>query len=103
MQEIKDKSEYHLLTNLGTGKVLINFTATWCGPCQKIKPEIIEMSKAYPGVGFYTVDVDKLPDVSESQRINSVPTFQIWSNGIKIFEIKGARIPMIAEALARLN
>jgi thiol-disulfide isomerase/thioredoxin len=39
--------------------VCVDFTATWCGPCQRIGPEFVKMADAYPDCVFIKVDVDE--------------------------------------------
>lgn len=99
MNPITEESIYKHLTILSTGSVLINFTASWCGPCRQIKPSLVQLMSKYPKIRFYTLDIDELPNVADSQNINSVPTFQIWKNGVKIDEITGASLPKLISAL----
>jgi len=49
------------------------FTASWCGPCQRMKPVIKEVEKT--GLKFTTVDIDKFPDVAKKFSVTSIPCF----------------------------
>jgi thiol-disulfide isomerase/thioredoxin len=42
-------------------QIVVDFTATWCGPCRIMSPIFIELSKKYPGLIFLKVDVDEVP------------------------------------------
>ena len=55
---------------------LVDFFATWCGPCKMMAPIVEEMAKAYAGkVDFYKVDIDKEQELAQTFGIQSIPTF----------------------------
>lgn len=59
---------------LGTKPAIVDFTATWCGPCRSIAPILEELAKEYEGqVNVYKVDVDKCRDVAQAFGISSIP------------------------------
>ena len=47
-----------VLEFLVAAQIIVDFTATWCGPCRVIAPYFVELSNAYPGLIFLSVDVD---------------------------------------------
>jgi len=57
-------------------KVVIDFNATWCGPCKAIAPLFVQLSQRYPGVTFLSVDVDKCKGTASALKVSSIPTFQ---------------------------
>ncbi|WPO69172.1 MULTISPECIES: thioredoxin family protein [unclassified Streptomyces] len=77
---------------------LIDFWATWNGPCRSISPMFEALSQRHPGVKCYKVDVDELPDVSQEVGIRSLPTFIGFKNGQKVGSFDGAN-PGALEAL----
>ena len=76
----------------GENPVIIDFTATWCGPCQFIGPVFADLAEKYAdsNVKFIKVDVDVNGEASQKAGISCMPTFQVWSKGEKVEEFSGA-------------
>ena len=70
--------------------IVVDFTATWCGPCKMIKPTFAELSEKIPSVTFLMVDVDELESVAADAGISAMPTFRIYKGGEKVDEMCGA-------------
>ncbi len=61
---------------------VIEFGATWCGPCRMMAPIIDELATAYAGKAFVgKADVEECPDATELYAIRSVPTILFFKNG----------------------
>ncbi len=62
--------------------VLVDFWASWCGPCKMISPVISEIAEEYEGkVKVGKVNVDEQPDLSAQFNIVSIPTLLVFKNG----------------------
>ena len=70
--------------------MIVDFTATWCGPCQQIKPLYHQLAIDYPNIIFTAVDVDDNEDTASAAGVSAMPTFQFYKNGIKVGELMGA-------------
>ena len=54
------------------------FNATWCGPCQQMKPHIEKLQKE--GYDIQEIDVDEFPSLAEEAEVRGVPTLMIYDN-----------------------
>lgn len=62
------------LEYLGKKPAIVDFTATWCGPCKRLAPILEELAKEYKGkIVVYKVDVDKCEDLAKAFNISSIP------------------------------
>ena len=62
------------------GKVLVDFFAEWCGPCQMLAPVLEQLDKE-GGVKIIKIDTDSLPDLARQFRIMSIPTLLLFKDG----------------------
>lgn len=63
------------------GKVIVDFFATWCGPCKMLGPVLEKVAESYKDVKFVKIDVDECPNISKEFGIMSVPTLLKFENG----------------------
>jgi thioredoxin len=89
--ELADDSEFmDHLNDAGQKLVVVDFTATWCGPCTMIAPFFKQLSTKYPNALFLKVDVDKCPGTAAANEVNSMPTFILFRNRTVLDRIRGA-------------
>lgn len=63
------------------GDVLVDFFATWCGPCKMLSPVLEEIAEKFPRIKIVKVDIDKFDDLTRKHGIMSVPTMEVYRNG----------------------
>lgn len=63
------------------GKVLVDFYATWCGPCMRLAPFVAELADEHPEITVVKVDVDRLQEAAARFQITSIPTLILFENG----------------------
>ncbi|HHW69034.1 MAG TPA: thioredoxin [Tenericutes bacterium] len=62
-------------------KVLVDFFATWCGPCRMLAPVLDEIAEERSGVSIVKVDIDKCEEIARQFGVMSVPTLILFKNG----------------------
>ena len=62
--------------------ILVDFWATWCGPCRMVAPIVEEIADEYDGrIKVGKVNVDEEPELSMQFRVASIPTLMVFKNG----------------------
>ncbi|PRQ41286.1 putative monodehydroascorbate reductase (NADH) [Rosa chinensis] len=88
----KDQWKTHFTASKQTNKlIVIDFTATWCGPCRSMEPALKEYADKYTDVEFVKLDVDELPDVAMEFGVQAMPSFLFIKKGEVIDRVVGAR------------
>ncbi len=69
---------------------VVDFSATWCGPCKMMAPVLEEISAGYEGkVAFFNMDVDENQEIAASYGINSIPNLILFKKGEKVSDSVG--------------
>lgn len=71
--------------------VLVDFWATWCGPCRMIAPIVEQIAEENADIKVCKVDVDDQPELTSSFGIQSIPTLIVFKNGEIANKAVGAR------------
>ena len=70
--------------------VLVDFWATWCGPCKMIAPIVKEIADEYDGkILVGKVNVDEEPDLTMQYNVSSIPTLMVFKNGQPVNKAAG--------------
>lgn len=96
------KDSYHNEVMETEKVVVIDFWATWCGPCKMMAPVVEEVAKDYPDVKVCKVNVDEEPELSNAFKIVSIPTIVVIKNGEVIDSVVGYRPKEDIEKIIKL-
>lgn len=69
--------------------VLMDFFATWCGPCKMLHPVLESVSEKAEGVTVAQCDIDKFPEIASAFKVQSVPTLFFFKNGTPVAATAG--------------
>ena len=99
-KEVKTKEEFDAA--VATGKVLVDFWATWCGPCMMMGETIArEIEPAHPEISIVKVNVDEAPEIAASFGIMSIPALFCYKDGQRVKDFIG--VTPIGDLLAALQ
>ena len=98
---VTDEAAYDAAIN-GKAPVLVDFTASWCGPCKQLAPILDELSTELEGrLSIVKVDVDDAKDIAGRYSIQGVPTMMLFEQGELLARMVGAKPK--AELLATIE
>ena len=93
MKQPSTKAEFDavLAEAAAAGKaVVVDFTATWCGPCQRIAPLFAQLASEFPQAEFIKVDVDENQETAQACQVSAMPTFMVFRDKKEVGMIRGA-------------
>ncbi len=76
-----DNFESEVLQAKGT--VLLDFWASWCGPCRMLTPIVDEVAEAHPELKVGKVNVDEQPELAQKFDVMSIPTLVVFKDGVQ--------------------
>jgi thioredoxin 1 len=88
--EVKDINHLKTYTEDKRKTVVIDFYASWCGPCKNMKPIFKELSQDMPSYTFIQVDIDEHKNIARAYDIKQLPTFVVIDKGVKKGNFSGS-------------
>ncbi|KAI1280541.1 Thioredoxin-2 [Halotydeus destructor] len=104
VHEIENKSDFDTkLTEAGDKLVVVDFFATWCGPCKVIAPKLQALSDGtYKGVVvFLKVDVDENEELAQEHKVSAMPTFLFFKKKARVADFAGANETKLIELIEK--
>jgi len=86
LQEIKDDSLQELVAS--QSKVIVQYSAGWCGNCRIMKPKFKKMAAENEGISFVLIDAEKNPNARQLADVSNLPTFAAFDNGALINQVQ---------------
>ncbi|XP_043649649.1 thioredoxin-2 [Drosophila teissieri] len=92
-----------LIDDAGTSQyVLVEFFATWCGPCAMIGPRLEQLASDYFGrMLVLKIDVDLNEDLAVQYEVNSMPTFLIIKNRVTLIQFVGSNVDRVVNTVEK--
>ncbi|KAJ1552188.1 Cytoplasmic thioredoxin isoenzyme 2 [Cladochytrium tenue] len=82
--------------------VVVDYFATWCGPCKMVAPKFSQLADKYPDAVFLKLDVDEFPEIAEQAGVTAMPTFQLFKEGTRVGdEIRGVNVAAIEKEVQK--
>lgn len=83
---------------------MIDFYATWCGPCRAVAPKVGELSEKYQNVRFISIDVDKVRQVAQEYSVTAMPTFVFVKDGKEVGQrVRGADLRALEAGIQSIS
>ena len=86
LQEIKDDSLKELVAN--QPKVIVQYSAGWCGNCRIMKPKFKKMATENEDISFVLIDAEKNPNSRQLADVSNLPTFAAFENGALLNQVQ---------------
>ena len=88
---VKEINSDNFNEEISKGKSMVDFWASWCGPCRMLAPIFEELSKEVKNVNFFKLNVDENSDVAQQYEVQGIPTLILFQNGKEIKRIVGVK------------
>jgi len=90
MAQVISSQEFNNLVEHVEGIAVVDFFATWCGPCKMLAPVFQEVGNELEGKAkFYKIDIDESLDIARQFNVSTVPTIIIFRNGEPVERLVG--------------
>lgn len=85
----EDNLQQYLTDN---GKVMVQFSASWCGNCRIMKPKFKKLASENEEVTFLIVDAEKFPDSRKFANVDNLPTFAAFEQGALVDQVQTNKV-----------
>ena len=101
--ELTTREEFtKALLNAGSRLVVVDFYASWCGPCKTMIPTWEQYQSEFPDARFFKANVDENEN-AEYYNVTAVPTFILFKNGVKLERMTGANMDALKELIVKYS
>ena len=102
IKELIDKDSFDAaLEDAGDSLIVIDFFATWCGPCKRLTPQLVALAEKYPKAHFYKINVEENKPVAAIYKVTAMPMLVFIKEKITMKKVVGADIDSITAAVKK--
>ena len=83
-------------------KVIVQFSASWCGNCRIMKPKFKKMASENENVPFLVVDAEQFTESRKLANVDNLPTFAAFKNGVLVNQTQTNKAEVLAELVAEV-
>jgi thiol-disulfide isomerase/thioredoxin len=83
-------------------KVIVQFSASWCGNCKIMKPKFKKMASENESIEFVVIDAEKNPVSRKLANVSNLPTFATYHNGVLVNQTQTNKAEVLAELLKEI-
>lgn len=84
-------------------KVVVQYGASWCGNCRIMKPKFKKLAQENDSIPFIYVDAEKLPESRKLAKVDNLPTFAVFKNGVLLDQVQTNKVDSLNELFSKLN
>ncbi len=78
-------------------KVVVQFSATWCGNCRIMKPKFKMLASQNENISFLMVDAEKFPESRKMAKVDNLPTFATFKNGVLVNQTQTNKVEVLTD------
>lgn len=84
-------------------KVMVQFSASWCGNCRIMKPKFKKLAAEHDDVAFFIVDAEKYPNSRKTANVDNLPTFAAFENGALVDQVQTNKVEGLNELFTKIK
>ena len=88
---VKELKADELGNAIASGVAVVDFWATWCGPCKMMMPVFDQISGEIGGAAFYKFNIEESPETAAAYGVSNVPTFIVFKDGKAAGQVSGSQ------------
>ena len=86
-----DQNNFEEKVTRSDAPVLVDFWASWCGPCRMLSPIVEQLAEEHPEISFGKVNVDEVPELAQQFQVSAIPTLVLFKDGKAVDMSVGVR------------
>mmetsp|Transcript_2000 Transcript_2000/g.3064 ORF Transcript_2000/g.3064 Transcript_2000/m.3064 type:complete len:115 (-) Transcript_2000:193-537(-) len=95
LHEISSETELHYFLLANSSIAIVTFSAHWCGPCQRSKPQLIQLADKSSSIPFAYIPEADQGDFSDEHSIKSFPTYICFKDSVEVERVTGVDLEAV--------